>query len=118
MKTAKLTICFLISSFLLTSCITGEYVSKSQGEDTITQAPMRLKPCGKAEYTYYTYSNSAVTMYQENAKYKKKGDTVYMRTRTYYGDTTEVSKDFMPRFVIVDESLVSLEYDMTYVKKK
>jgi hypothetical protein len=118
MKTVKLTIYFLISSFLLTSCLSGKYVSKSRGEAAINQAPMRLKLCGNAEYTYYAYSNSAVTMYQEDAKFKKKGDTVYMRSRTYYGDTTEISKDFMPRFVIMGDSLVSLDYNMAYVKKK
>ena len=79
---------------------------------------MKLKLCGKAQYTYYAYSNSAVEMYQESTKFKKKGDTVYMRSRSYFGDTTEISKDFIPQFVLMGDSLVSLEYDMAYVKKK
>jgi len=41
-----------------------------------------------------------------------------MRERTYYGDSTELSKEFTPRFVVGDESLYSIEYDFIYVKKK
>ncbi len=118
MKVLKASIYFFFTGLLLTSCMTGKYVSEPTGERAITQAPMKLKAFGKAQYTYYSYSNSAVEMYQENAKYKKKGDTIYMRTRTYYGDTNDVSKDYFPQFVVMGDSLVSLEYDMAYVKKK
>lgn len=114
-KAAAILFC---SGLLLTSCMTGKYVSEPTGERTISQAPMKLKCFGKAQYTYYAYSNSAVEMYQENAKYKKKGDTIYMRSRTYYGDTNDISKDFFPQFVVMGDSLVSLHYDVAYVKDK
>lgn len=109
---------FLFSGLLLTSCMTGKYVSEPTGERTISQAPMKLKAFGKAQYTYYAYANSAVEMYQETTKYKKKGDTIYMRNRSYYGDTNEISKDFVPYFVVMGDSLVSLDYDVAYIKNK
>ncbi len=118
MNVLKVAFILLFSSLLFTSCMTGNYVSEPTGERTISQAPMKLKLCGKAQYTYYAYSNSAVEMYQESTKFKKKGDTIYMRTRTYYGDTNDISKDFMPQFVVMGDSLKSLSYDMAYIKKK
>jgi len=118
MKALKVATILLSSGLLLTGCMTGKYVSKPTGKRTISQAPMKLKMCGKAQYTYYAYSNSAVQMYQENAKYKKKGDTIFMRSRTYYGDTNEISKEYFPQFVVKGDSLISIDYDMMYVKKK
>ncbi len=118
MNVFKVAAILLCSGLLFTSCMTGKYVSEPTGERTISQAPMKLKCFGKAQYTYYGYSTSAVEMYQENAKYKKKGDTIYMRVRTYYGDTNEISKDFLPQYVVSGDSLVSLHYDVAYVRKK
>lgn len=118
MKTIKLAIYFLITGFVLTSCMTGKYTSKATGPNTISQAPMKLKLCGNAKYTYYSYSNSAVQMYEENAKFKKKGDTIFMRTRTYFADTTTIGKELYPQYVIMGDSLVSLDYDVAYVKEK
>lgn len=118
MKLFKVATILFFSSLILSSCITGKYVSKPTGNRTISQAPMKLKMCGKAQFTYYAYSNSAVEMYRETTKYKKKGDTLYMRARTYYGDTTEVSKDFVPKYYIQGDTLISLKYDVMYVKKK
>lgn len=118
MNVLKVATILISSGVLLTGCMTGKYVSQPTGERTISQAPMKLKMCGKAQYTYYAYSNSAVQMYQEQAKFKKKGDTIYMRARTYYGDTNEVSKDFFPEFVVSGDSLLSIDYDMMYVKSR
>ncbi|XOV67460.1 MAG: hypothetical protein ACFHU9_17735 [Fluviicola sp.] len=118
MNIFKATATLFCSSLLLTGCMTGKYVSKPTGENAVTQAPMKLKMCGKAQYTYYAYRNSAVEMYTEYSKFKKKGDTIYMRERTYYGDTSEVADEFKPKFVIMGDSLVSLKYEMAYVKEK
>ncbi|GAB5417906.1 MAG: hypothetical protein Crog4KO_23460 [Crocinitomicaceae bacterium] len=118
MKAIKLTIYFFIFSFVLSSCMTGKYVSEATGPNSITQAPMKLKLCGKAKYTYYSYSNSAVQMYEENAKFKKKGDTLFMRARTYYADTTTIGKKYYPEYLIVGDSLVSLDHDVAYIKQK
>jgi len=118
MNVFKVATILFFSSLFLTSCITGKYVSEPTGQSTISQAPMKLKMCGKAQFTYYAYSNSAVEMYQETTKYKKKGDTLFMRARSYYGDTNEVSKDFVPEYLIQGDSLLSLKYDVMYVKKK
>ncbi|MCR9174327.1 MAG: hypothetical protein NXI10_17650 [bacterium] len=117
MNVFKVSAILFFSSLLFTSCVTGKYVSKPTGDRGISQAPMKLKMCGKAQYTYYAYSNSAVEMYQENAKYKKKGDTIFMQPRTYYGDTTEVSEKYTPKYLVAGDSLISLEYNMMYVKK-
>lgn len=101
----------------MTSCISGNYVSRPTGDAGITQAPLKLKLSRKARFTYYGYTNSAAFMYYENTKFKKKGDTIYMRPRRFYGDTTEVDKSFQPVYVINGDSLVSLKYEVAYIKK-
>ena len=78
---------------------------------------MDLKLLGKAKYTFYGFNNSSVQLYQETTRYKKKGDTIYMRSRTYFLDTTKIAKTFYPQYVISGDSLVSLDYDVAYIKK-
>lgn len=118
MRAIKLATYFIFSGFLMTSCMTGNYVSKSTGPNSATQAPMKLKLCGKAKYTYYSFHNSSVQLYEETAKFKKKGDTIFMRSRTYFADTTMISKGYHPQYVVMGDSLVSLKYDVAYIKQK
>jgi len=105
-------------TFSLSSCISGKYIAEPTGKNVVTKAPMKLKLIPTAEWTYYTPNYTMSYSYTENARYKKKGDTLYMRERTYFGDSTELSKEFTPRFVVGDDSLYSIEYDFIYVKKK
>lgn len=118
MKSFTFALMLLLASLLFTGCMVGNYVSKPTQKDGITQAPMKLRLFRKARWTYYGYSNSAVFMYYENARYKKKGDTVYMRSRAAYGDTSELDKTFYPEYVISGDSLVSLNYGIAYIRKR
>ncbi len=119
MKVLIVAACILFSSVLLTGCVAGNYVSTSTGKtQTVTQAPMKLKLCRKARWTYYGYSNSAVFMYYETAKYRKKGDTIFMHSRIAYGDTSKQEKLFVPSYVVSGDSLISLEHSIAYIRKK
>lgn len=104
--------------FFLSGCVVGNYVSSTTGETKVSQAPLKLKLLRNARWTYYAYTNSAAFMYYENARYRKRGDTIYMRARTYFGDTNTIDKQFFPQFVVSGDSLKSLHHNVTYVKAK
>lgn len=105
-------------SISFTSCVTGHYVSKkTSGTQTVTQAPMKLRLCHKARWTYYGYSTSAVFMYYEDAKFRKKGDTLYFRSRIEHGDTTKQEKIYEAKFVKRGDSLISLDNFPSYVRR-
>lgn len=78
---------------------------------------MKLKLLHKARWTYYAYTNSSAFLYYENARYRKKGDTIYMRAHTYYGDTNTIEKKFIPQYVVSGDSLKSIHFDIAYIKE-
>ena len=102
---------------MLSSCISGDYVSREVGASTVTQAPLKLKLNKKAQWTYYEVSSSAVYTYYENAKYRVSGDTLMMSCRAYYGDTSQLDETFIPRYIISGDSLISMDYDMAYIRE-
>lgn len=117
MKNFILLFSICVLSITLTSCLTGNFVSKTSGTQSITQAPMKLRLCHKARWTYYGYSNSAVFMYYEEAKFRKKGDTIYFRSRIEHGDTTKQEKIYEAKFVKSGDSLISLDQFPSYVRR-
>lgn len=108
----------VIATFFLSSCVTGKYIAEPIGKNSVTQAPMKIKLTRKAEWTYYTPGYTMSYSYTQNARFKKKNDTIYMRERTYFGDTTEIGKEFTPHYTVSGDSLYSIDYDFVYVKKK
>jgi len=116
MKHLHILFSVVLISISFASCMTGNYVSKTSGTQTVTQAPMKLRLCHKARWTYYGYSTSAVFMYYEDAKFQKKGDTLYFRSRIEHGDTTKQEKIYEAKFVKQGDSLISLDNFPSYVR--
>lgn len=112
-----ITTAILCVTFFLTGCVSGNYISEPTGASTVTQAPMKLNFFRKARWTYYTTNNASTSMYYENARFKKRGDTIYMRPRSFYGDTIHSAKEFIPQYVVNGDSLLSVSFDLAYVKR-
>lgn len=102
---------------MLTNCISGNYVSREVGASTVTQAPLKLKINKQARWTYYEVSSSAVNTYYENAKYRVSGDTLMLTCRAFYGDTSQLDETLIPRYIIIGDSLISMDYDMAYIRE-
>lgn len=40
-----------------------------------------------------------------------------MSCRAYYGDTSQLDETFIPRYIISGDSLISMDYDMAYIRE-
>ena len=114
----------LTTTLFLTSCIIGNYRSEqtlanSSALTCNSIAPMKLNTMRRVTWTRYKFTNSYANPYEEYARWRKKGDTLYMMGAIYNGEDKIKSKEYTPTFLIQGDTLVSLRADCSnYVKGK
>lgn len=108
------------SLLVLVGCgVSGKYHTNStRSSYAVNEAPLKLKPFGKARWTHYDMTTSTAYKYYEDVKYKKKDDTLYLRRRAIYGDSTIQMKEFVPAYLIKGDTLESIDWNLKYVKAK
>jgi hypothetical protein len=120
MKNFLLTSIIAGSLLVLIGCgVTGKYHTNSTRTSyAVNEAPLKLKVFGKARWTHYDMTTSTAYMYYEDVKYKKKDDTLYLRRRAIYGDSTIQRKEYIPAYIIKGDTLESIDWNLRYVKTK
>ncbi|NRA13489.1 MAG: hypothetical protein HRT57_16210 [Crocinitomicaceae bacterium] len=120
MKNILLTSIFTGSLLMLMGCgVSGKYHTNSiRTSYAVNEAPLKLKLFGKARWTHYQITTATSYKYYEQVKYKSKNDTLYLRHRAIYGDTSILKKQFIPVYLIKGDTLESLDWDLQYVKGK
>jgi len=108
----------IIALTILVGCgVSGKYHTETGNSSyTLNEAPLKLKPFGKARWTHYAMTTSTSYKYYEDVKYKKKNDTLFLRRRAIYGDTAILGKQYVPKYLIKGDTLQSIEWDLKYVK--
>lgn len=103
----------------LAGCGLGKYRTASNASEYASnEAPLKLKPFGKARWTHYQITTSTSYMYYEDCRFKKKHDTLFLKRRAIYGDTAILGKQFIPTYVVKGDTLESIDWDLKYVKTK
>ena len=124
MKTKALIVFLIFGTLVLTGCITGKYrseqsMSNSSALSCNSIAPMKIKTRRTVIWTRYQFTNSSATEYEEYAKWRKVGDTLFMKGAIYNGEEKIKSKEYTPTFLIQGDTLVSLQADCSnYVKDR
>ncbi|MDX2361785.1 MAG: hypothetical protein QNK23_13330 [Crocinitomicaceae bacterium] len=114
----------IVVAVLISGCVAGNYTSEQSMATSSAQtcnsiAPMKLNSMKKVIWTRYAFTNSYANPYEEHAKWRRKGDTLYMRGAIYNGDDELESKIYTPSFLIQGDTLISLRADCSnYVKAK
>jgi hypothetical protein len=118
MKNILLTSIFAGALLVLTGCgVSGKYHTNSTRTSyAVNEAPLKLKMFGKARWTHYQVTTATSYKYYEDVKYKSKNDTLFLRRRAIYGDSTIQSKEFVPVYLIKGDTLESIDWNMQYVK--
>ena len=121
MKNLLLTLIIAVSLLIIVGCgVSGKYHTSPTASSSfaVSGAPLKLKVFGQARWTHYDMTTSTSYKYYEQVRYKSKDDTLYMRRRAIYGDSSIQLKEFVPAYLIKGDTLESIDWNLLYVKGK